>query len=362
MIHIVYHSPCMDGHAAAWVVRTWCIQECLEYQFHPSTHGDNPPDNIWVNDEVIIVDFSYPLSVLKDLESKCKKVLILDHHKTAMNDLSSFSSAIFDMSRSGCSIAWDHFFPNEEKPSFIKYIEDQDLWKFNLPYSRSINAYLGMDDTVTHFDDLLDEDLSSFVEKGNLVLAAEKKLEDSALERPIWVNGVPYFNIIPELVSKTCNRACSKYEVSYSLAFYMEGGITKYSIRGDGSVDVSAIARFFGGGGHFSASGFELPGYVNPANLDLNWDFITADSNHDVLCMSNPKDQIKQLMEEFDFPAFSLDMSEEQYNRFLVSDDEPITPAIACALNKILSFSVFFWLEQQMIYSKWLERKGKVIV
>ena len=42
------------------------------------------------------------------------------------------------------------------------------------------------------------------------------------------------------------------------LWFERGDGITQFSLRGDGSVDVSAIAKSFGGGGHHNAAGFQL--------------------------------------------------------------------------------------------------------
>jgi bifunctional oligoribonuclease and PAP phosphatase NrnA len=45
-------------------------------------------------------------------------------------------------------------------------------------------------------------------------------------------------------------------------AFFKELGPTEYrvSLRSKGAIDVAAVARQFGGGGHKNASGFTVPG------------------------------------------------------------------------------------------------------
>ena len=71
-------------------------------------------------------------------------LLVIDHHKSAMVELHDISNAIFDMSKSGATLAWEFFHPGKEAPKFIQYITDRDLWKWELPYSKEFSAAFDM--------------------------------------------------------------------------------------------------------------------------------------------------------------------------------------------------------------------------
>lgn len=48
----------------------------------------------------------------------------------------------FDNNRSGALLAWDHFFPDSPPPQTLLYIQDRDLWKWELPHSKQISNAL----------------------------------------------------------------------------------------------------------------------------------------------------------------------------------------------------------------------------
>jgi len=141
----IYHGNCADGFSAAWVVHQYFGDG--EVDFHPGVYGQEPPD---VQDrDVILVDFSYKRPVLDVMATKASSILILDHHKTAAEDLAGFPNpedgyapdrwrmleamhgaaairAVFDMNRSGAGITWDFFFPDRPRPQLLNHIEDRD--------------------------------------------------------------------------------------------------------------------------------------------------------------------------------------------------------------------------------------------
>ena len=137
----IYHGNCADGFGAAWAVRH-ALGDDVE--FHAGHYGHVPQD---VTDrDVILVDFSYKLDVLHELSFKAKSILILDHHKSAQEDLCGLENvkeklgyygffnelgpycysqnkplvgALFDMDRSGAMLAWD-FFHDEPAPMLLQ--------------------------------------------------------------------------------------------------------------------------------------------------------------------------------------------------------------------------------------------------
>lgn len=86
-IKCLYHQikpkvPCPDGIAAAWVVQ----KKYPKAQLIGCIHQDEPPQ---VNDGdlLIIVDFSFPIDVIKSWESRNCKIILIDHHKTLLDRL-----------------------------------------------------------------------------------------------------------------------------------------------------------------------------------------------------------------------------------------------------------------------------------
>ena len=81
----IYHGNCADGFGSAWAVR-----EALgdDVEFHPGVYQDDPPDV--TDQDVILVDFSYKRDVLFEMEKTAYSILILDHHKSAAEELSNY--------------------------------------------------------------------------------------------------------------------------------------------------------------------------------------------------------------------------------------------------------------------------------
>ena len=154
----IYHANCADGFTAAWAVR-----EALgdEAEYIPASYGQEPPDVTGA--DVIMVDFSYKRPVLDRMAQAARSILILDHHKTAAEDLAGLAvplehwdmhcdeaghhiamwnvCAIFDMDRSGAQLAWDYFH-GTARPELVEYVADRDLWKWELDGSREVSAVL----------------------------------------------------------------------------------------------------------------------------------------------------------------------------------------------------------------------------
>ena len=275
----IYHGYCDDGFAAAWVVR--CATGAALFDFYPGVYQREPPDV--TGRHVLLVDFSYKRPVLLEMAAKARSVVILDHHKTAAEDLSGFRepapfnewdrdhnplvegdaapvAALFDMARSGAGLTWDFFFSGKPRPGFIDYIEDRDLWRKALPggdeFTIALRSY-PQDFEV--WDDLVKAGPAALIAEGKSVQRYYRirveELKRSAYEStiagyPCWITNAPYFaasEVAGELAEKTGFGACY---------FEVEKGRFQYSLRSRGDFDVSGIAKTFGGGGHRGAAGF----------------------------------------------------------------------------------------------------------
>src|SRR6185369_16472925 len=133
----IYHGNCADGFGAAWAVR----KALGEIDFHAGVYQEDPPDV--AGKDVVMVDFSYKRPVLLEMAKNAKSILIIDHHKTAAEDLVNLPANVitkFDMNHSGAVLTWKHFFPDQEPPILLLHIEDRDLWRFALQNTRQIQA------------------------------------------------------------------------------------------------------------------------------------------------------------------------------------------------------------------------------
>lgn len=266
----IYHGNCADGFGAAWAVR----KAIPDATFIAGHYGKEPPDV--TGEFVVMVDFSYKRPVLLEMATKAREILILDHHKTAAADLVDLPRNVvtgFDMTRSGAMMAWDHFNNGAPAPALIQHIQDRDLWRFALPFTREIQAAVfSYPYDFEVWDKLMAMDINDLAKEG---IALERKhfkdirelLTSTTRRMVIGGHNVPVANL-PYTMSSDAGHILGVGEPF--AACYSDGPTARYfSLRSaDDGVDVSAIAAAFGGGGHAHAAGFNVP-YAVAATFEI---------------------------------------------------------------------------------------------
>jgi oligoribonuclease NrnB/cAMP/cGMP phosphodiesterase (DHH superfamily) len=261
---IIYHAGCTDGFGAAYAA--WkLLGDRAEY--HAAKYGEPPPDVS--GKSVVVLDFSYDNATTKRLMKEAKNFLIIDHHKSAMVELHDVSCTRFDMNHSGAMLAWKFFHPGKEAPRMIKFIEDRDLWKWEIPYSKEFAAAFDMVKfDFEEFDKYLDDsEVDNAQERGAYILAYSKtvisKISKHASPRKIGgkdvlvVNSPHWMSEIGAALSPKCDFAVIWY-------YDHETRQVKVSLRAHHEdADVSEVAKRYGGGGHRKAAGFNLPANVS---------------------------------------------------------------------------------------------------
>lgn len=300
---------CDDGGGAAWAVHHRLgdtVEYYPDYYRQAGEEFELPP----VEDrDVIIVDFSYKRPVMEEIIAKARSVLVLDHHKTAQAELAGLVSrngkpaysyanitewtlgdthyiplsgnlgVTFDMERSGAGMAWDFFNPTEPRPDFINYLEDRDLWRKSLPggdeFTIALRSY--PQDFAT-WSVLAARGAQSLVSEGRPLLRYYRmrveeikmsgylaRLDPEYLKKidvlpatealRFRIANAPYF-AASEVAGELANEPGANFGACY---FEVAPDEWQYSLRSRGDVDVSEIARIFGGGGHKGAAGFTVP-------------------------------------------------------------------------------------------------------
>jgi oligoribonuclease NrnB/cAMP/cGMP phosphodiesterase (DHH superfamily) len=266
-----------DGFASAWVLNRWNqgLTKPNTIEFHGMKYGDDiPPIN---NRHLIFIDFSLKRDEMIETSKFASSITVLDHHKTAEENLKDIepemqcdTKIVFDMNRSGCEIAWDYFFENEEGPKVLANIADRDLWQFKLPNTKAISsAVFSYEYTFENWDNLMNPDnYNQLVSDGKAIERKHMKdvvelFNNSMVPRNIEVDGklfrVPTFNVPYFHSSELGHYAMEKMDIPFALCWQVnDTGLYKYSLRSiDEKEDVSVIAKHFGGGGHRNAAGFE---------------------------------------------------------------------------------------------------------
>jgi oligoribonuclease NrnB/cAMP/cGMP phosphodiesterase (DHH superfamily) len=261
---IIYHNACPDGWCAAYLA----AKRYPEAVLFPRDHGLEPPYESVEGKNVLVVDFSWRTREQNDkMAALAKSFRILDHHKTAQAVLEGAPYATFDMKRSGAGLTWDELLSVDKggnfhrRPWYVDYVEDRDLWNWNLPNSRLVSAFLN---TVPYTKEAWDAlpSLEEAVKSGegslraidNYVAQVVKQAQLGELcGKKTAVLNVPYAHC-----SEIGNVLAKEHGLSTTW-FERGDGYLQFSLRGNGEVDVSEIAKSFNGGGHHNAAGFQLP-------------------------------------------------------------------------------------------------------
>ena len=262
----IYHHNCLDGFAAAWAVRN-ALGDNVE--FYKGIHQQPPPD---VNgQDVILVDFSYKKDVLENMLKTAASIIIIDHHISAEKDLSELLTTgkingLFDMNKSGAMLAWEWFNPTQQPPKLIEYIQDRDLWVFKLDGTREIHAALSSYpyDFVV-WDKLMNsnkDELEALKRDGK---AIERRLQKDINE--LIASGVRRMNIagynVPVLNAPSAYISDAGHIMSigepFAACYWDHRDGRSFSLRSsEDGIDVTEVAKKYGGGGHKKAAGFTM--------------------------------------------------------------------------------------------------------
>lgn len=307
---VIYHANCVDGFTAAW-----CAWRELAYdvEFEPWNYDDPDPSVDEVRDRgVYILDFSFEPDVVEDMAEYADKVVLLDHHQTAFdrfaegefdephvdrwNDLNT--TICLHPDKSGARMAWDYFSPDykplpvesvvegtEEQtnpPELVRYVEDRDLWNWDLPDSKEINAairsyepsFAKWDQWATSYTEPHPTPISSarwnnhakpkLRKEGTAILRQQSqqvdRIAENAHEISIDGHDAPAANsstLQSEIGNELAERAPDSIGVVW---FVRDDGDVQVSLRAkDDGPDVAKIAEKYDGGGHPNAAGFSRP-------------------------------------------------------------------------------------------------------
>lgn len=135
---VIYHADCTDGYGAAFAA--W-LKLGDEAEYMPMNYKlDALKDVVYEDREVYVLDFSFDRETMDNLFDVAKRVVWLDHHKTAfemwcaphLKETTFFMNQgdvevgqkdhyiLLDNNKSGAMLAWEYFHPGTEVPMLIQ--------------------------------------------------------------------------------------------------------------------------------------------------------------------------------------------------------------------------------------------------
>ncbi|XP_047167963.1 uncharacterized protein LOC124836800 isoform X3 [Vigna umbellata] len=276
---VLYHYPCPDGAFAALAAHLYFKATSL---FSPLFFTNTVYNPIRVQDlplneigDLYLLDFVGPDGFIEEVSTKVQRVIVLDHHKTALERLGNDDSLVKHSS------VLDEF---ERARQLFLYVEDGDLWRWRLQNSKAFSS--GLKDlniefdarkNPSLFDQLLSLDSNTIISRGMLSLSLKQKLIDDCLSKSYEIalgNGafghclaVNADTTLSQLRSELGHQLAIKSKemklrgigaVVYKVPELENDQLLKISLRSEKNEDTTPITQEFGGGGHRNAGSFML--------------------------------------------------------------------------------------------------------
>lgn len=263
---VIFHGNCLDGFGSAygaWV--HFNLKQGIQPEYIPAAHGDTPPDA--QGKTVYLLDYAYKRPAMEQLCGQAEKVIVLDHHITAVEELAGLDQSfpnlelILDMERSGAMITWEYFH-DTQAPKLIACVQDRDMWRWEIPESQDINAGLmSQPFTFERWHEVANDRhaYQRMVDEGNAINRYRSQMIEqgkraAAMGKVAGFN-VPIVNCPRAIVSELVGELAEG--MPFAAGYSDKGNRRSWSLRSaKNGEDVARIAQRFGGGGHKNAAGF----------------------------------------------------------------------------------------------------------
>lgn len=265
---ICYHHNDLDGRCAGAIV----LKKFPNCRMREINYKDTPnfSDEVKRKENIFIVDFSFKPDQMDWLLAVGYKDRItwIDHHKTAKEygyDLSGLRD-FSEPGLSGCELTWQYLFPEEPMPEAVRLLGDYDTWRFDTK-EKSMAFQFGLrarrtDPDCKLWEHLLKDDslcIREHLLEGRAIINYKTNVSRRILDSGYNLKFEDHMCFVvntPMIDSSMFDlHACSE-EYGFFISWIYNGKSYVVSMRSRSGVDVSVIAKKYGGGGHKGAAGF----------------------------------------------------------------------------------------------------------
>jgi nanoRNase/pAp phosphatase (c-di-AMP/oligoRNAs hydrolase) len=288
---IVYHADCIDGAAAAWVIGQ-AKNEAISYVEYnhddPVRAEEKVREALGEHTDLIFTDVTPNKKFLEELLADGKIIEILDHHKTAAQQLKDINHPNLTVhldpdAPSAAKMAWQQFFPEQAPPPVIDIIDQMDGGGhgLNTPEEFAAASYVDAKDIETPekamraLHGLAKMTFHEMAKKGHVLTAAQDTEINHLINNAVRVRvqllsgmtpvDVPIINADIHVCGRQISSrlvelgASAGVGVAFAWSIHQTGAVS-LSIRTNGTPDASQIADHFRhtmgvtGGGHKDAA------------------------------------------------------------------------------------------------------------
>ena len=269
-----YHKSDMDGISSAAVVFNYYIGENdIDIEFVGCDYGEQIHVSDLKNDTVIVVDFSFHKDIMELLNTNSKKFIWIDHHKTAKDEMPDLwnKEGKCSLEKAACVLTWETLFPTVPVPQVIDYLGDYDLWKFEFGNkTRQLQEIIWLWILTDEYKnspyanplwkELLAKNLSQpLLDQGQILLDAKhkrcEKTFDDGFDGTLFSHKTRFMNSNNDISDAGAYAVSQGYDIG--CIYSIKKDLVIFSLRSK-EVDVSIVAKSFGGGGHKLAAGFSF--------------------------------------------------------------------------------------------------------
>jgi oligoribonuclease NrnB/cAMP/cGMP phosphodiesterase (DHH superfamily) len=273
----IYHSRDLDGWTSgAIIAKANKGIKLVGFNYGEDEELFKLPDNL----EVIMADVSVKMPVFDRLmEEKNWKITWIDHHALVIKECEEFYpkghpnlTTIFNTKISACEGCWKYFFPDDDMPKTVEMLgvfdtfrgQHNDNWETEIiPFQYAMQSIVSdpsdfPDEFWRSQDSFIDKKIQEGVAINNYKIKTQAALaKQSAYEIE--------FDGYRALCINSSELGIFQFESMYNekkhdvlIRYQFNGTEWVASIYTKKNIDVSKIAKKFGGGGHKQASGFQV--------------------------------------------------------------------------------------------------------
>jgi len=273
-----YHKSDLDGHCSGAIVKLkYPDCEMIGVDYGDCLNEVCP--EIQINEEVFVVDFCFDDTDMDHLNRKLFTLHWIDHHASSIENahkrgfLASGSQSL-KIGKAACELTWEYLYPKTSIPHTIYLLGRYDVWDHEahpdvLAFQWGMRNFPDtLPENINFWDDIfhklsIEEDV---IETGYTLLKFQQ-VQDAK-----YAKGMAYeaqFDGLRAIVMNKAYANSSAFDAVYDpekhdimILYGVKPGELKYSIYcNKAEIDVSKIARKYGGGGHKGAAGFysEIP-------------------------------------------------------------------------------------------------------
>lgn len=228
-----------------------------------------PFDEIEPSETIIIVDFSLETEGdFKRLLQITQDIIWIDHHKTAIEKHKNLEGKINGIRLdgiSGCELTWQYFFPNSLTPKVVRLLGDYDIWAFKYgDDTKRLQAGIRLFNTKPNAPEWIkwldpNYDPLEEIKVGEIALRYKDNYYASLIESWAFYTTFEGYKVIACNAGSVSSQLFDSVEGDYDIMmpFVFDGKKWSISLYTKRDIDVSEIAKKYGGGGHKQAAGFQ---------------------------------------------------------------------------------------------------------